>query len=121
MLKSSKISQIAIDKSTNLVYNISMTNNNNNTKTQFLKGTNNMTNLTYDVRVIKHTNGEYNTFANFTTVKEAVAYMRNWNPNALHSWYILDADGRRLQMNQQGKLVVTYSGLGVLATESYHV
>ena len=47
--------------------------------------------------------------------------MRNWNPNALHSWYILDADGRRLQMNQQGKLVVTYSGLGVLATESYHI
>ena len=122
MLKSSKISQIAIDKSTNLVYNISMTNNNNNTKTQFLKGTNNMTNLTYDVRVIKHTNGEYNTFANFTTVKEAVAYMRNWNPNALHSWYILDANGRRLQMNQAGtSLVVTYSGLGVLATKSYHI
>jgi hypothetical protein len=122
MLKSSKISQIAIDKSTNLVYNISMTNNNNNTKTQFLKGTNNMTNLTYDVRVIKHIDGVYDTFANFTTVKEAVAYMRNWNPNALHSWYILDANGRRLQMNQAGtSLVVTYSGLGVLATKSYHI
>jgi hypothetical protein len=115
MNKTLKISQTAIDKSTNLVYNITMTNNNTNGVT------NTMTNLTYDVRVIKHTNGEYNTFANFTTVKEAVAYMRNWNPNALHSWYILDADGRRLQMNQQGKLVVTYSGLGVLATESYHV
>jgi len=97
-----------------------MTNDNNNTKNQFLKGTT-MTNLTHEVRVIKHTNGEYNTFANFTTVKEAVAYMRNWNPNAMHSWYILDADGRRLQMNQQGKLVVTYSGLGVLATKSYHI
>ena len=122
MLKSSKISQIAIDKSTNLVYNISMTNDNNNTKTQFLKGTNNMTNLTYDVRVIKHIDGVYDTFANFTTVKEAVAYMRNWNPNALHSWYILDANGRRLQMNQAGtSLVVTYSGLGVLATKSYHI
>ena len=122
MLKSSKISQIAIDKSTNLVYNISMTNNNNNTKTQFLKGTNNMTNLTYDVRVIKHIDGVYDTFANFTTVKEAVAYMRNWNPNALHSWYIIDADGKRLQMNQAGtSLVVTYSGLGVLATKSYHI
>ena len=99
-----------------------MKNNNNNTKTQFLKGTNNMTNLTYDVRVIKHIDGVYDTFANFTTVKEAVAYMRNWNPNALHSWYIIDADGKRLQMNQAGtSLVVTYSGLGVLATKSYHV
>ena len=116
MNKTLKISQIAIDKSTNLVYNITMTNNNTNGVT------NTMTNLTYDVRVIKHTNGEYNTFANFTTVKEAVAYMRNWNPNALHSWYILDADGKRLQMNQAGtSLVVTYSGLGVLATKSYHI
>ena len=115
MNKTLKISQTAIDKSTNLVYNITMTNNNTNGVT------NTMTNLTHDVRVIKHTNGVYDTFANFTTVKEAVAYMRNWNPNALHSWYILDADGRRLQMNQQGKLVVTYSGLGVLATESYHI
>ena len=116
MNKTLKISQTAIDKSTNLVYNITMTNNNTNGVT------NTMTNLTYDVRVIKHTNGEYNTFANFTTVKEAVAYMRNWNPNALHSWYILDADGKRLQMNQAGtSLVVTYSGLGVLATKSYHI
>jgi len=117
MVKTSKISQIAIDKSTNLVYNISMTNNNNNTKTQFLKGTNNMTNVAHDVRVIKHIDGSYNTFANFPTVKDAVDYMRNWNPNALHSWYILDADGKRFQIDQQGKLVVTYSGLGVLATK----
>jgi hypothetical protein len=115
MNKTLKISQTAIDKTDNLVYNNIMINNNTNGVT------NTMTNLTHDVRVIKHTNGVYDTFANFTTVKEAVAYMRNWNPNALHSWYILDADGRRLQMNQQGKLVVTYSGLGVLATESYHI
>ena len=122
MNKTSNNNQIALDKTPITCYNTSMTNDNNNTKTQFLKGTNNMTNLTYDVRVIKHTNGEYNTFANFTTVKEAVAYMRNWNPNALHSWYILDANGRRLQMNQAGtSLVVTYSGLGVLATKSYHI
>ena len=122
MNKTLKISHIAIDKTPITCYNTSMKNNNNNTKTQFLKGTNNMTNLTYDVRVIKHIDGVYDTFANFTTVKEAVAYMRNWNPNALHSWYIIDADGKRLQMNQAGtSLVVTYSGLGVLATKSYHV
>ena len=63
--------------------------------------------MTHDVRVMKHINGGYDTFANFTTVKEAVEYMLNWNPNATDSWYIIDADGKRLQMNQQGKLVVT--------------
>ena len=114
MLKSSKINQIAIDKSTNLVYNISMTNNNNNTKTQFLKGTNNMTNLTLEVRVIKHIDGSYNTFANFPTVKDAVDYMRNWNPSgyAADSWYIINADGVRLRMNPQGKLQVFNSLIG---------
>jgi len=113
MLKSSKINQIAIDKSTNLVYNISMTNNNNNTKTQFLKGTN-MTNLTHEVRVIKHIDGSYNTFANFPTVKDAVDYMRNWNPSgyAADSWYIINADGVRLRMNPQGKLQVFNSLIG---------
>ena len=112
MNKSFKISLIAIDKMTNLVYNTSMTNDNNNTKTQFLKGTNNMTNLTYDVRVIKHIDGVYDTFANFTTVKEAVEYMRNWNVNARSSWYIIDANGNRLRMNQQGKLEVFHSLIG---------
>ena len=44
MNKTLKISQTAIDKSTNLVYNITMTNDNNNTNnTPFLKGTNTMT------------------------------------------------------------------------------
>ena len=76
-----------------------------------------MTNKSHDVRVIKHINGAYDTFANFTTVKKAVAYMRNWNPNAVDSWYIIDADDNVLRVNQQGKLVVTYSGLGVLATK----
>ena len=116
MNKTLKISPIAIDAATDFCDNTLMKNNNTNGVT------NTMTNLTHDVRVIKHTNGVYDTFANFTTVKEAVAYMRNWNPNALHSWYILDADGKRLQMNQAGtSLVVTYSGLGVLATKSYHI
>ena len=44
MNKTLKISQTAIDKSTNLVYNITMTNDDNKTNnTPFLKGTNNMT------------------------------------------------------------------------------
>jgi len=102
MLKSSKINQIAIDKSTNLVYNITMTNDNNN------KG-NDM-----NVRVIKHIDGSYNTFANFPTVKDAVDYMRNWNPAgyAADSWYIINADGVRLRMNPQGKLQVFNSLIG---------
>ena len=102
MNKTSKINQIAIDKSTNLVYNITMTNDNNN------KG-NDM-----NVRVIKHINGSYNTFANFATVKDAVDYMRNWNPAgfASDSWYIINADGVRLRMNPQGKLQVFNSLIG---------
>jgi hypothetical protein len=44
MNKTLKISQTAIDKSTNLVYNITMTNDDNKTNnTPFLKGTNTMT------------------------------------------------------------------------------
>ena len=65
MLKSLKISPFAIDKSTNLVYNISMTNNNNNTNTTLTKkGTNNMTYVlrrnttvlltTTDLRLVKY-------------------------------------------------------------------
>ena len=46
MLQSPKINQITIDTATDLVYNTSMTNNNN-------KG-NDMINKAHDVRVIKH-------------------------------------------------------------------
>ena len=91
-----------------------MTNNNTNNKNPFLKGTNNMTNVAHDVRVIKHIDGSYNTFANFPTVKDAVDYMRNWNPSgyASDSWYIINADGVRLRMNPQGKLQVFHSLIG---------
>jgi len=72
-----------------------------------------MTNKTHDVRVIKQrVGGTYDTFANFTTVQEAVAYMRNWDVNARSSWYIIDANGNRLRMNDQGKLVVFNSLIG---------
>ena len=43
MNKTLKINQNTIDKTTKVVYNTIMTNDNNNTKNQFLKGTNNMT------------------------------------------------------------------------------
>ena len=112
IVKTLKINSIAIDNMTNIVYNKDMTNNDTNTKQNpFSKGTT-MTNLTHDVRVIKHIDGAYDVFANFTTVKEAVAYMRNWNANAMDSWYIVDANGNRLRMNQQDKLEVFHSLIG---------
>jgi len=106
MNKTLNNNQITLDNTTNLVYNTSMTNNNTN------KGTKTMINKAHDVRVIKHINGSYDTFANFPTVKEAVEYMRNWNANAMDSWYIIDANGNRLRMNQQNKLEVFHSLIG---------
>ena len=82
---------------TNLVYNTDMTNDN--------KG-NNM-----NVRVIKHINGSYNTFANFATVKDAVDYMRRLGA-VNDSWYIVDANDNRLRMDDSGKLVVFNSLIG---------
>ena len=106
MHKTLNNNQITLDNTNNLVYNTSMTNNNTN------KGTKTMINKAHDVRVIKHIDGSYNTFANFPTVQEAVAYMRNWNANAMDSWYIIDANGNRLRMNQQNKLEVFHSLIG---------
>jgi len=116
MNKTLNNNNITLDNASNLVYNTSMTNNNTNNNTTFLKGTITMTNhiadVAHDVRVIKHIDGAYDVFANFTTVKEAVAYMRNWNANAMQSWYIVNADGVRLRMNDQNKLEVFHSLIG---------
>jgi len=111
MQKTSKISHIAIDKTPITCYNTSMTNNNTNNKTTFLKGTKTMTNLTHDVRVIKHIDGAYDVYANFPTVQEALDYMRRLE-FAADSWYIVNADGVRLRMNQLGKLEVFHSLIG---------
>ena len=110
MNKTLKINHIAIDKTPITCYNTSMKNNNNNTKNQFSKGTN-MTNLTHDVRVIKHIGTSYDVFANFPTVQEALDYMRRLE-FAADSWYIVNADGVRLRMNQLGKLEVFHSLIG---------
>ena len=110
MTKSSNKTQIAIDKSNNLVYNTSMKNNNNTNNNSFSKGTTDMTNVSHDVRVIKHIGTSYDVFANFPTVQEALDYMRRLNVN--DSWYIIDANGNRLRMNQQGKLEVFHSLIG---------
>jgi hypothetical protein len=83
-----------------------MTNNDTNNK-----GNNTMINKAHDVRVIKHINGNYDTFANFTTVQEALDYMRRLD-FANDSWYIVDANDNRLRLNDSGKLVVFNSLIG---------
>jgi len=70
-----------------------------------------MINKAHDVRVIKHINGNYDTFANFTTVQEALDYMRRLD-FANDSWYIVDANDNRLRLNDSGKLVVFNSLIG---------
>ena len=87
-------------------------NNNNDNKNQFLKGTMNMTKMTHEVRVIKHIGTSYDVYANFTTVQEALEYMRKMLPNANDSWYIIDANSNRLRLNQQNKLEVFHSLIG---------
>ena len=106
MNKTLKINDIALDKMTNIVYNTSMTNNDTNNK-----GINDMINATHNVRVIKHINGNYDTFANFTTVQEALDYMRRLD-FASDSWYIIDANDNRLKLDANDKLVVFNSLIG---------
>ena len=82
-----------------------MRNNNTN------KGTKTMINKAHDVQVIKHIGTSYDVFANFPTVQDALDYMRRMN-FANDSWYIVNADGVRLRLNDQGKLTVFNSLIG---------
>ena len=91
---------------TDLVYNIDMTNNNTINEREFT-----MTNTTNDVRVIKHIDGAYDVYANFPIVQDALDYMRRMG-FANDSWYIVNADGVRLRLNDQDKLVVFNSLIG---------
>ena len=106
MLKSPKINQIAIDKTPITCYNTDMTNNDTNNK-----GNNTMINATHNVRVIKHIDGSYDTYANFTTVQNALHHLRRMD-FVNDSWYIVNADGVRLRLNDQDKLVVFNSLIG---------
>jgi len=106
MIKSSNKIQIALDSTTNLVYNTSMTNNNTNGVTKT------MTTKAHDVRVMKHIDGAYDVYANFPTVQDALDYMRKMLPNANDSWYVVNADGVRLRLNAQNKLEVFHSLIG---------
>ena len=70
-----------------------------------------MTNDKHNVRVIKHIDGSYDTYANFTTVQNALFHMRRMN-FASDSWYIIDAKDNRLKLDSSGKLVVFNSLIG---------
>ena len=112
MNKTLNNNQIALDKMTNIVYNTDMTNNDTNTNNnRSSKGTKTMTNLTHDVRVIKHIDGAYDVYANFTTVQDALDYMRGMGFSN-DAWYIVNADGVRLRLNDQDKVVVFNSLIG---------
>ena len=82
-----------------------MTNNNTNGVTKT------MTTKAHDVRVIKHIGTSYDVFANFPTVQDALDYMRRMDYRD-KSWYIVNADGIRLRLNDQGKLIVFNSLIG---------
>jgi len=93
---------ISIDKWRYYLYNKDMTNNNNTNERNEMNTTNE-----FNFRVYKHTNGTFAAFGNFTSIKAAVDYMRRWNPNQMHNWYIIDENtGRRLQFNQAGTQMI---------------
>jgi len=112
MINNNNNNKNTLDNNNNIVYNTSMTNNNNNTNNNsFSKGTTDMTNVSHDVRVIKHIDGAYDVYANFTTVQDALDYMRRMD-FANNSWYIVNADGVRLRLSDNGKLTVFNSLIG---------
>ena len=106
MINNNNNNKITLDNNNNIVYNTSMTNNNTINEREFT-----MTNTTNDVRVIKHINGAYDVYANFPIVQDALDYMRRMG-FANDSWYIVNADGVRLRLNNQGKLTVFNSLIG---------
>ena len=104
MTNNNNNNKITLDNDSNLMYNTSMTNNNTN------KG-NDMINKAHDVRVIKHIGTSYDVYANFTTVQDALDYMRRMD-FSIDTWYIIDANDNRLRLNAQNKLEVFHSLIG---------
>jgi len=104
MINNNNNNNNTLDNADNVMYNTSMTNNNTN------KG-NDMINKAHDVRVIKHIGTSYDVYANFTTVQDALDYMRRMD-FSIDSWYIIDANDNRLRLNAQNKLEVFHSLIG---------
>ena len=77
-------------------------NNNNNEKDNQMNQPNG-----YRFRVYKFNKNTYDAFANFTKLYDAVDYMRRWNPNQMHNWYIVDEDtNTKFEMNHAGDTLV---------------
>ena len=96
-----------------------MTNNNNNKENKmrkfnaiknavnFGKGKKMSEPNGYRFRVYKFNKNTYTAFANFQKLYDGVDYMRRWNPNQMHNWYIVDEDtGQKFEMNREGDMLV---------------
>ena len=101
MTNNNNNNQIALDNNNNIVYNTSMTNNNTN------KG-NDMIKMTHNFRVYMHRNGSFDAFANFTSIQEALDYMRNWTDKT-DNWFIYDENECRKFKMLNGSLTVVDS------------
>ena len=87
----------------NLVYNTDMTNNNNNNEMENKMNEPNG----YRFRVYKFNKNTFTAFYNDTTLYGCVDYMKRWNPNQMHNWYIVDEDnGYKFEMNHNNELVM---------------
>ena len=102
MTNNTNNNQIALDKTTNIVYNTSMTNNDTNNKG------NDMIKMTHNFRVYMHANGSFDAFANFTSIQEALDYMRNWTDKT-DNWFIYDENECRKFKMLNGSLTVVDS------------
>ena len=91
-----------LDNTSNIVYNTSMTNNDTNNKG------NDMIKMTHNFRVYMHRNGSFDAFANFTSIQEALDYMRNWTDKT-DNWFIYDENEARKFKLINGSLTVVDS------------
>ncbi len=66
----------------------------------------------YRFRVYKFNKNTYDAFANFVTLHDAVAYMKRWNPNQMHNWYIIDEDtNTKFQMSRVNDTLIRTDSL----------
>ena len=88
----------------NSVYNTGMKRSNNTNERNEMK----MSEPNgYRFRVYKFENNTWTAFYNDTTLWGCVEYMRRWNPNQMHNWYIMDEDtNTKYQMNNKERLVI---------------
>jgi hypothetical protein len=89
--------RIGLDKLRNIVYNTDMKRNEK--KMPEPNG--------YRFRVYKFEKNTWTAFYNDTTLWGCVEYMRRWNPNQMHNWYIRDEDtDAKFEMNHNERLVM---------------